>query len=282
MKNRRRIVIIGGLLTYAGFSSLDGRAQVDPWEFEVYPYATAPRGMAELEIANAAVARGHGEGGEGTAKGTFPSQGIWYNAYEITYGLSDRIEAAAYLTMARPSGHAFQRAGEKLRLRGRLFDEDVLPINLGWYAELESHRTPQFDDASRELELRVILEKDLGALSIMANPKFEKVLSGAGKNQGFEFGYVAGVYYRWTRRFSPGLEFYGGTGLINQPDPASEQQHYICPVVWGELPHGIEYNFGIGYGLTRGSDRLFLKFNLELERFVGAIFKQSSQRGWFF
>ena len=116
----------------------------------------------------------------------------------------------------------------------------------------------------------------------MANPKFEKVLAGVGKNQGFEFGYVAGVYYRWTRRLSPGLEFYGGTGLIDQPNPASEQQHYICPVVRGELPRGIEYNFGVGYGLTRGSDHLILKFNLELERFVGAIFKGSSDRGWFF
>lgn len=80
----------------------------------------------------------------------------------------------------------------------------------------------------------------------------------------------------------PGLEFYGGTGLINHRDPVSEQQHYIFPVVRGELPHGIEYNFGIGYGLTRGSDRLILKCNLELERFVGAIFKGSSDRGWFF
>ena len=281
-KARVRIVLVGWLLTCGGFGSFECRAQVDPWEFEVYPYATAPRGMAELEISNAVVTRGHGEGGEGTARGTFPSQGIWYNAYEFTYGLTDRIEAAGYLTMARPSGHAFQRAGEKFRLRGRLFDEDVLPVNLGWYAELECQRTPQFDDASRELELRVVLEKDFGAFSFMANPKFEKVLSGAGKHQGFEFGYVAGVYYRRTRRCSPGLEFYGGTGLINQPDPASEQQHYICPVVWGELPHGIEYNLGIGYGLTRGSDRVFLKFNVELERFVGAIFKRSSDRGWFF
>jgi len=282
MNHQRRTILLGLLLLYAGFGLPDGYAQVDPWEFEVYPYATTPRGMGELETTNAVVAKGHDEGGEGTAKGTFPSQGIWYNAYEFTYGFTDRIEAAAYLTMARPSGHAFERAGEKFRLRGRLFDQDVLPVNLGWYAELECHRTPQFDDASRELELRTIIEKDLGAVTIRANPKFEKVLGGAGKNQGFEFGYAAGVYYRWTRHFSPGLEFYGGMGLIDAPDPVAEQQHYVCPVVWGELPHGIEYNFGIGYGLTRGSDRLFLKFNLELERFVGAIFQGSSARGWFF
>jgi len=257
-------------------------AQVDPWEFEVYPYSTTPRGMAELETGNALVAHGHDGGGEGTAKGAFPSDKLWYNSYELTYGLTDRIEAAVYLTMAQPNGHGFQYAGNKFRLRGRLFDQDVLPVDVGWYVEVESHQTPQFDDAVRELELRPILEKDFGRLSIMANPKFEKVLAGAGHNNGFEFGYVAGVRYRWTRRLSPGLEFYGGTGLIDQANPINDQQHYLFPVIWGELPHGLEYNFGVGYGLTPGSDHLIVKFNLELERFVGAVFKASADRGWFF
>ena len=69
-------------------------AQLDPWEFEVYPYSTTQRGMVELETDNAFVADGHSAGGEGTANGTVASQGIWYNAYELTYGLTDRIEAA--------------------------------------------------------------------------------------------------------------------------------------------------------------------------------------------
>jgi hypothetical protein len=38
------------------------------------------------------------------------------------------------------------------------------------------------------------------------------------------------------------------------------------------LPQGIEYNIGPGIGLTRGSDRVIVKCNLELERFVGALF----------
>jgi hypothetical protein len=56
-----------------------GRAvgQVDPWEFEVLPYATEPRGMIELETNNGVVAKGHSQGGNGTAAGTFRSQGMW-------------------------------------------------------------------------------------------------------------------------------------------------------------------------------------------------------------
>lgn len=277
-------------LKFAGLAALAvlallryATAQVDPWEFEVYPYATESRGVLELETDNAVVAQGHNESGDGTAAGTFPSQSMWYNQYELTYGLTDRIEGAAYLNLAMPRGEGFWWAGSKFRLRGRLFDEVTLPVNLGWYLELEWHKTPQFDDDEMELEMRPIIEKDFGRLSIVANPKFEKaIFLGPDKNKGFEFGYASGVYYRWMRYLSPGLEFYGAIGNIDDSDPLSTQQHYIFPVIWGELPHGIEYNVGPGIGMTRGSDQVIVKFNLELEKFVGALFGPSSETGWFF
>ena len=257
-------------------------AQVDPWEFEVYPYATMPRGMVELETLNAVVSNGHSHGGDGTSSGTFRSQGMWYNAYELTYGLTDRIEAAAYLNLAQPDGHGMWWAGDKFRLRGRLLDEDELPVNLGWYLELEWHKRPQFDDADLELELKPIIEKDMGAFSLIANPVFERVLVGVGHNHGFEFGYRNAIYYRWMRYLSPGVEFYGGAGLIDDSDPLAEQQHYIALVVWGQLPYGIEYNVGPAFGLTRGSDRVLVKFNFELERFVGALFAESPTSSWWY
>lgn len=256
------------------------RAQVDPWEFAVYPYATEGRGTLELETDNAVITDGHLAGGEGTAAGVLPSQSMWYNQCEATYGLTDRIEAAGYLKMAAPRDHGYQYAGSAFRLRGQLFDAGALPVDIGWYAELESHKTPQFDDARTELELRPIVEKDLGSFSLVADPTFEKVLQGPGKHSGFEFGYVAAAYYRRTRSVSPGIELYGGTGLIDNPDPIREQQHYIVPVIWGELPFGVEYSFGVGWGLTRGSDRTLIKLNVSLERFVGALFGPSSSSGW--
>ena len=277
--------VLAGLFLVLGILLCAHRAdaQVDPWEFEVYPYATEQRGVAELEVDNAVVANGHNQGANGTASGTFPSQAIWYNQYELTYGLTDRIEAAAYLNMAQVPGHGYWYAGSKYRIRGRLFDEGTLPVDLGWYIELEWHKTPQFDDDPLELELRPIIEKDIGAFSIMLDPQFEKPLfTGPNKNRGFKFGYASAIYYRWMRYCSPGVEFYGAVGDIDDNDPLSAQQHYIFPVIWGELPHGLEYNIGPGFGLTRGSDHVIVKFNVELERFVGAIFGHSSDSGWFF
>jgi hypothetical protein len=278
-----RLIVITSMISLFGLGQKRVQAQVDPYEFEVYPYATEPRGMVEVESDNAVVANGHSQAGTGTNNaGTYPSQGMWYSGEEFTYGLTDRIEAAAYVTFAQPSGHGFWWAGDKFRLRGRLLDEERLPVNLGWYAELEWHKTPQFDDANLELELKPIIEKDYRRFSLILNPVFEKPLYGRGHEQGFEFGYRNGLYYRWLRYLSPGVEVYGGVGLIDNNDPLSDQQHYIFPVLWGQLPYGVEYSLGPGFGLTRGSDHVIMKFNLELERFVGAIFGPSSDSGWFF
>ena len=253
--------------------SANARAQVDPFEFEVYPYQTLGKGMAELETLNSFVPSGHNHGDAGTSSGDLPSDKMYRTALEATYGLSEHVEGAAYLQLARPNAGSFQYAGSKFRLRGSLFEQGELPIDLGWYAELEWHRTPQFDASELEMEFKPIVAKDVGRFEIDLNPIFEKaIFVGPDKNKGFEFGYAAGVYYNYMRQISPGLEFYGGIGLIDDTDPLHEQQHYIFPVLRGALPGGIEYSFGPGIGLTRGSDRVVTKFNLELERFVRSFF----------
>lgn len=272
MNIRRSLILLAlFLLAYAP----PALAQLDPWEFEVYGYKTVPRGMLEIESLNSVVLNGSRHGEKGTAKGTVPSQSMWRTSIEMTYGLTDRIEAAMYVNLAKPRGDDVQYAGSKWRLRGRLFDEGQLPIDVGWYFELAYKRTPKYDDQKLELELRPIFQRDVGDFSFIVSPKFEKILVGSEEKEGWEFGYVSGIYYRWMRAFSPGVEFYGAIGMMKHPDPTREQQHYIFPVVHGEY-RGIEYSVGPGFGLTHGSDRTLVKFNLGLEKYIGALFGPST------
>ncbi len=269
--HRSLILLALFLLAYAP----PALAQLDPWEFEVYGYKTVPRGMLEIESLNSVVLNGSRHGEKGTAKGTVPSQSMWRTSIEMTYGLTDRIEAAMYVNLAKPRGDDVQYAGSKWRLRGRLFDEGQLPVDVGWYFELAYKRTPKYDDQKLELELRPIFQRDVGDFSFIVSPKFEKILVGSEEKEGWEFGYVSGIYYRWMRAFSPGVEFYGAIGMMKHPDPTREQQHYIFPVVHGEY-RGIEYSVGPGFGLTHGSDRTLVKFNLGLEKYIGALFGPST------
>ena len=246
--------------------------QVDPFEFEVYPYQTLGPGVIEIESLNSVIPQGHAQGGVGTARGDFASDRTYRTAFEISYGLTDTIEAAAYLNLARPDGASLQYAGSKYRLRGRLFEQGEMPVDLGWYVELEWHRIRQFDANELEFELKPIIEKDFGRFEIDLNPKLEKaIFIGLNKNRGFEFGYATGFYYNYLRWLTPGFEFYGGIGLIDDSDPLHQQQHYVFPVLRGEFSNGIEYSFGPGIGLTRGSDQVVTKFNLEFEHFIGAL-----------
>jgi hypothetical protein len=247
------------------------RAQVDPWEFEVYPVQTLGKGVLEIESLNSVVADGHSTGDAGTSAGTFKSQGMWRTSLELTYGITDKIEAAAYLNLAKPDGASLQYAGSKFRLRGMFFEPGEYPVDLGWYTELEWHKTPQFDDAELELEVRPIIEKDVGRVQLIAEPIFEKPLVAPDTSGGFEFGYIAAAYYSLWRELSPGVEFYGGIGLMSDTDPIHEQQHYVFPVIRGYLPYGLEYNFGVGIGLTRGSDQVITKLNIEFEHFIGTL-----------
>ena len=117
----------------------------------------------------------------------------------------------------------------------------------------------------------------------MANPKFEKpVFVGPNKNKGFQFGYASGIYYRWQRYLSPGNRVLWRAREYRRQYAAKGAGTLYISCHLGRLPRGIEYNVGPGIGLTRGSDQVIMKFNLELERFVGAIFGPSSETGWFF
>ncbi len=265
------IIVLAALAIFIGLQRT-AIAQVDPWEFEVYPYRTLGHGVAEIESLNSFIPKGHSQGDNGTSSGDYPSQDMYRTAFEASYGLTDKIEAAAYLNLAHPNGASFQYAGSKYRLRGSLFEQGQLPVDLGWYIELEWYRIHQFDENQLELELRPIIEKDFGPFEIDINPKFEKaIFVGPNKNRGFEFGYATGFYYNYLRTLTPGLEFYGGIGLMNDSEPLHEQQHYVFSTLRGELPSGLGYSVGPGLGLTRGSDQVVMKFNLEFERFIGML-----------
>lgn len=259
--------LAASLATSAIFAAVPARA-LNFFELEVYPYQTEGAGVAEFESLNSIAPKGHHRGDEGA----FPTDSLYRSSLEATYGFGEKIEAAAYLDLVHPDGASMQYAGSRYRLRGSLFEKGEMPLDLGWYAELEWRRTPEFGDNQLEVDLRPILERDVGRITVSVDPIFEKALAGPDRKRGFEFDYAAKTSYRWAALLSPGLEFYGDIGHIDDSDPLARQQHYIFPVVDMHLPGRVNANLGVGFGLTRASDRIIVKINLELERLLGPLF----------
>lgn len=247
------------LLLFAIFLSTPAKA-IDPYEFQVYGYDTGGKGVFSPQLLNSFVPYGHKEGDGGTS-GTFASQSMMRTAIELEYGLTKKIDFATYLNFARPAGEDIQFAGAKARLRGRFAEKGVLPIDLGWYVEIEQWQRSINGDVL-EVEFKPTMQKDIGRVSIIANFPFEKVVRGESKSeQLFEVGYLTEVSYQKNSRLRFGIQFVGGPGGVKHMSPVREQQHYVMPVVHFIAPGEVRSTVGIGFGETNGSDLILLKAN---------------------
>lgn len=230
------------------------------FELEVYPYDTAGEGELELENQNSYVINGE----KNADPGMVPSHHLWRTSFEGVYGVTDHLEAAAYLDLALTADGRFDYAGWRARGRYRFLEKDQIPVNLGLYAEMEFPNN-RFSENDIELELRMILEKDLGPLIVELNPIFEKTLDGEEESVGWELQYAAKGYIHFRPWLMPGIEFFGDFGPLTHFEPSSEQKHFIFPVIDSKLSRNVKLNAGVGFGLTDASDSVLVKLNLEYE-----------------
>jgi hypothetical protein len=127
---------------------------------------------------------------------------------EFEYGITNRLELGVYLTFApNPPGPALapnpiltEGNGVKERLRLRLFDEGVLPIDLGLYGELTEN------DHEFEIEAKILLQRRFGNLRIVANVVGEHEWYYASPQQDWIFDPSAGITYQVTPVFHPGID----------------------------------------------------------------------------
>ena len=156
-------------------------------------------------------------------------------------------------------------AGSRFRARGGLWEKGRYPVDLGWYFEAE---VPHDAKSDLELEFRPLLSRDIGRFSLDLNPAFD-LPTVTEERRTLEFNYRARVYYRLSRYWIPGIEFYGDIGQIRRPESSRDQEHYVFPVVYGRLARGLRVAAGPGFGLTRASDPVIMKLTVEWEFTLG-------------
>ena len=238
-------------------------AALNFFELEVYPATTEGKGVHELENTTSFVANGRAASRDEEDE---PARNrLLRSSVEYNYGLTDKIDVAAYVDMQRPNGEDVEYAGSRFRARGGLWEKGRFPVDLGWYVEAE---VPHDAASDLELEFRPLLSRDIGRFSLDLNPAFELPTVTA-ERRTLEFNYRARVYYRLSRSWIPGVEFYGDIGQIRRPEGARDQEHYIFPVVYGRVAQGLRVAAGPGFGLTRGSDPVILKLTVEWEFTLG-------------
>jgi len=231
------------------------------FELEVYPATTEGQGLHEVENLTTFVAQGRRPNDE-EKEGEEPRRHrLLRTSVEYNYGLTDKIDVAAYTDLQRLNGDALEYAGSRVRARGGLFEKGRFPLDLGWYLEAEM---PHRGASDLELEFRPIVSRDVGRFSIDLNPSFE-LPTVSEERRTLEFNYGARVYYRLSQNFVPGIEFFGDVGQIRRPEPSRAQEHYVFPVLYGRLGRGLKFVAGPGFGVTRASDPVLLRLGIEYE-----------------
>jgi len=229
---------------------------VDIFEFQIYGSRTQGAGNFAPQFLTSLVAKGSGEAGAG-----IPEQNTFRTAVELEFGLTDKIDFAYYFNVATDR-EGTQYTGSKFRLRGAFAEPGALPIDIGWYAEIEWWR-PRFDDDRIEAEVMLTMQKNFGAWALVLNlPDIEKVIWGVSARDVFELGWRAEARYRYSERVHFGLQTFGGLGAVNAIGPVQQQTHYLVPVVHVAMARAIKATFGIVFGMTQASDVVLLKTNL--------------------
>jgi hypothetical protein len=229
---------------------------LDFFELEVYPATTEGQGVHSVESMTTLVGNGRTP-----AVDEDPRHRLLRTSLEYGYGLTDRIDVAVYVDLQKPNGDEFEYAGSRLRVRGGPWDKGRFPLDLGWYLEAS---VPHDAGSDLELELRPIVSRDIGRFSVDLNPIFE-LPTVSEERRTLHFQYAARVYYRLSPYLQPGLEFFGDVGEIRNMEGSRAQEHYVLPVLYTRFGRGFALSVGTAFGLTRVSDPVIVKFDVEYE-----------------
>jgi hypothetical protein len=110
--------------------------------------------------------------------------------------------------------------------------------------------------------MRPIVDKQLGRWYFGFNPTMERSFHGENVHSGVEFSPNFKVGFDVTKKVTAGIEYYGSLGPIGGIDALRDQQQQIFPVIDLNLAPEWEVNFGLGVGMTHGTDRLIAKMIL--------------------
>ena len=222
----------------------------DPFEIQVYEYATTPKGRWNLETHF-----------NYTARGTPFSEGQTHLTFELTRGLTEVFELAGYLVFARREGHGADFVAWRVRPRIRAPERWNLPVGLSLSTEVAFPRE-LYESEDVTLEVRPIIERGFGPVLLDLNPVIGRSLKGPGSGDGWDFEPGGRLGVTVSRVVDLSVEYYGSLGPLRDFLPDEEQVHQLFFGGDLQLRDNVVFNVGYGVGLTDAGNRRVLKARL--------------------
>jgi hypothetical protein len=238
-----------------------GRAWAqDNYEIQVYGSETVAPRTTMVELHSNFTANGSKAlpGSPYTAEGTYPTNHAEHETVEITQGITSWSEVGFYIFTSAHEGQGWQWVGDHIRPRVRVPDSWHWPVGVSLSTEVGYQRA-RFSPDTWSLEIRPIVDKQVGRWYWAVNPALERSFHGPSVSDGVEFSPGAKVSYNFSKAIAGGLEYYGAFGRISNFAPAREQEQQFFPAVDLNLSPKWEVNFGVGVGVTASTDHLIVK-----------------------
>jgi hypothetical protein len=245
------------LLFCAGFKPAVAQ---DNYEIQVYGADTVAPKTTMLELHSNFTADGSKPlpGSEYAADRLYPTNHAEHETIEITQGVTNWSEVGFYIFTSERSGQGVQWVGDHIRPRVRVPDSWHWPLGVSLSTEIGYQRRT-FSTDTWTWEIRPIVDKQLGRWYFAVNPAFERSFHGQTVNEGVGFSPSAKFSYDFNKYISGGLEYYADYGGLGNFYSFHDQQQQFFPAVDLNVSPNWEINFGVGVGVTAGTDHLIVK-----------------------
>lgn len=235
------------------FFGINVRAQ-DNYEIQVYGSQTVSKNATMVELHS-----NYTFGGQDSLKdGVYPTHHIIHETIEITHGWNDWFETGFYFFNAIGSGGRTAYVGSHIRPRV------MVPLSWHWPVGVSlsvegGYQSRKFSPDDWTMEIRPIVDKQMGKFYWSINPTFDKSFHGLSKDEGFVFSPNVKASYSVTKIVAAGFEYYGSLGPLNEFFPLQDQQHQLFAAVDLNWSPDWELNFGYGLGFTQSTDNAIFK-----------------------
>jgi hypothetical protein len=250
--------LLCSLVSFLSFSAcfLNEVLAQDNYEIQVYPSEIVEEHHTMFELHSNYTL----DGTKQVQDNMFMSNHLVHETLEITHGFSKWFEIGAYLFTAIGSDNRTGIAGTHLRPRFAIPEEYNLPIGISLSTEI-GYQKLMFFPRQWLTELRPIIDKKINRFYFALNSTIDLSLD---KNQhdGLQFNPCFKTNYEINKRVSLGLEYYGGLGPFKKFDPIQKQKHMLFGAIDLDFDPDWEFNAGMGYGLTTGTDKWIVKLIL--------------------
>ena len=227
------------------------------YEIQVYPSETVKPGCTMVELHSNFTIQGF----KTLQDGVLPDEHQLHETVEITHGFNDWFEVGLYIFTSAGPDQGYQWVGDHIRPRVRVPEDWKWPVGVSLSLEI-GYQRPIFSADTWTMEIRPIVDKQIGRWYLAFNPVFDRSFHGPGTRDGLVFSPNVKAGYDFTKKINAGFEYYGAEGPLNAFFPVRQQQQDFFPAVDLNLSPDWEFNFGVGIGVTQGTDHLIVKMIL--------------------